>query len=342
MESIQPTNAPKVTEPEGFRGQSGSNPIMGGNLRPYLILIRTFLDYGLGFREPHVNLDKFGRVHHAIFVVNAARVQGTYLGIGYIPKTMFERNQGALACSTAARLENYDGVNWRLNMGVDINATFHADRDEKTIVACANIYVPHCRFITPNRSVHFETERISRGVSCVMLEYLMTRNAKLRVNPRDPSLRRFLCLVIREGKMKDGETDTVATVKCLLDAEAVINDLLNTGPCPFEACFDHNGLLLSSLSFLKLILDRGLSAKSGGVLTFLIRRRALEQEIQRVLNSGVDINAYSSKGSERDRPPGDRTTGNYTLIKETAMVGSLDIAKLLKERGADVNRPTKG
>ncbi|TGJ83804.1 hypothetical protein E0Z10_g4956 [Xylaria hypoxylon] len=262
------------------------------------------------------------------------------------------KSEGALALCTATKLGNYDAVNWLLDTGVDINATLEDNSEEEgsTIIAKASIRGEwYCYEIF---GYMIGNTRELSSISCAMLEYLISRNINLRASPSDRSLRQLLRLIIEDG-IKDISQDktrleywaeVLKKVRVLLNAELLTDDPLSTEPCLLEACFGLtnyytplDGISLSkTLHLMDLMLEYGVPIKRSGVLALLIHHKAPSDNIQRVLDSGVDINAYCGQGLR------DENTLRCTPLQAAAGVDSLDWVQLLVQKRADVNQPAKG
>ncbi|KAI0106198.1 hypothetical protein GGR51DRAFT_560002 [Nemania sp. FL0031] len=290
----------------------------------------------------------------------AAKGEGTTLLQLLSPLSVDLKDQGALALCIAMRLHNYDAIDWLLAMGADINATLPGDGKERhatsfTIFALANIdslkemclsFEWHTLF---EPGVYFDiTCGDDEGsiISYEMLKYLISRNVKLRANPADPDLRRLLCLVIYNGLRNHGDIweDTLNKVKILLDAEPLTNGQQETEPCLLEACLvnrfadDGGAKLPGRLIVMDYLLERGISARYSGVVALLIHHGAPKNEIEKVLNSCVDIDINTRSGRNIDYM---KNPLRLTPLKEAVRVSaeSLDLVRLLLQRGAHVNSP---
>jgi ankyrin repeat protein len=337
-------------------------------------IIRTFLDYDLGLQGFRIKLSVSEMIY---YVVDAACQQGIHPSLCPILTALIHKgaeitaetidaavenegtaliqllysygadikNQGALALGTAAKLGNYNAVDWLLDKGIDINAARFVNDTGKqmSIMACANKSGAHGRVDILGHVVHPQIYRERPIMSCAMLKYLISRHAKPRANPNETSLRYFLGLVIRYG-VKDGDlTETFNKVEYLLNAEPLIDDPSSTEPCLLESCFasqmhsSSRSLPHEILALLKLLLNHGVSVRGSGILSLLILSHAPLDEIERYLNSGVDINAYFGKYWDYQE-----NIYQCTPIQAAAFVGSIDLARLLLQKGANINQPGVG
>ncbi|KAI1427604.1 hypothetical protein F5Y12DRAFT_791875 [Xylaria sp. FL1777] len=333
--------------------------IYGHNLN--FNVVHTLLSYNLGLlqfcSELNPSIILYG-------VVKAASKQGIHPAVRYIIKTLIQegavivaetiagaienkgtsvlrllfsygadfKNQGVLALCTAIYNENYDAINWLLSVGVDINATVpgHGHGQNITVLAWTNLPATLSSFRIFDYKLAIPSILLLRPMSGAMLEYLISKSVKLRVNPRDPSARNLLCLIISHGYKEEYLTEALKKAKLLLDAEFIPDDPSGTEQCLFEALFQSCHELVSpALAIMELLLDYGIPIKKHScVLADLIHLGAPRDKIQRVLDDGVDVNT---------RSPQQRTP-----LQEAAAVASLEWVQVLIQRGADVNQPAEG
>ncbi|KAJ2986464.1 hypothetical protein NUW58_g5016 [Xylaria curta] len=331
--------------------------------------IRTLLDYSLSLQEYHLDMNASAMLYH---VIDKARNRGMHPAVHHIVSTLIQsgativaetmgraveykgttllqllsshgadfKSQGALALCKAAQIDNYDAVNWLLNMGIDINSTL---LDGWTILARANMKIPY-RFIQIFDHGWLGNDSEYQPMGCKMLEYLISRNFELRANDDDTSPRRLLCLILEHGPEKRSLADVRKKIQLILDAEPLEDEEPGTEPCPFEVCLETTGGLIlgKNLSDVLLLmndlLDYGVSVRHSGVLAPLLKYSAPSIDIQRVLDEGADIDTYCGKYSREGEMP----HSQYTPLQAAAAAGSLDWVRFLIQRGADVNAPTKG
>ncbi|KAI0867791.1 ankyrin repeat-containing domain protein [Hypoxylon argillaceum] len=328
--------------------------------------LNTLFDYSLNLQRFRWKLSTSDMLH---YIVKVAREQGMHPTVYHIVKTLIHKgavigagaiyesvelqgsallqlllsygadfkNQGAMAICEAMRLNNHEAVDRLLEGGANINATFKASGSEREDTILIYAHWPNWLILGTERNSHRRRKpwTITTIMKCEMLKHLISRNIALRRSPADSDPRHLLCSIITSGLNRGSFMDTFDKIRVILDAEPLELDQPRVAPCVLEACFPgawsfDKSTLAQQLSLLHYLMGRGISAKHSGVLALLIRNRAPEDEIQRLLNSGVDINAYS----------GGRIQG--TALQAAAYVGSLDWARVLVQRGADVNRPAKG
>jgi len=248
------------------------------------------------------------------------------------------RAQGASALCMAAKLNNYDAVDWLLHQGVDINAPLTVDGKERTVVGCSNLSSCIHRYFPGDYN-----ERECGVASYEMIKYLVSRNAKLRADLHDTSPLKLLWEIIRYRNHCNDGTDRLRKVQYLLNAQLLAEVATKTEICLLEAClhgctFPLNVKKLEEgLRLLEFLLECGISVTHSSVLSVLIRCNRPRNEIQRIIDSGADINAYSCS-----KCPEDDLCTQYTPIQAAARTGCLELVQFLIHRGADVNRQAKG
>ncbi|KAI0486688.1 ankyrin repeat-containing domain protein [Xylaria cf. heliscus] len=335
-------------------------------------IVNTLLDYSIGLQKFHLRLSASVMLCYTIKATNQQGMHSAvcpiiesliHIGAVIISETMYHaveaegitllrllekyganfKDHGTKALCTAMRLNNYEAVNLLLAMGVDINATLQRDGKEMTVVALANVDIFEQKTrISPHSVPPFRHDLNSRVMSCEMLEYLISRNVKLRANPADPDIQHLLLLVILCGSciFNVNWEDAYNKAKVLLDAEHLTNDRQRIAPCLLDACFWQlsTAQLSQRLVLMNYLLDHGVLASRSGVVAGLINNSAPENEILKLLDMGVDVNAYSGEHLECYCP----AKAQYTPLQAAAAVGSLNWVRILIQRGADVNRPGKG
>ncbi|KAI1196149.1 hypothetical protein F5X97DRAFT_306291 [Nemania serpens] len=171
------------------------------------------------------------------------------------------KNQGALALSTAARLGNYDAIDWLLEIGLDINATLWHNwmEGEVTILASASV----CSYDGTQLLSHnprLRDRAIRTGlplIDCEMFQYLISRGAKLRTTPTSYSIQRLLYCIIKDGFANNDWAGTFGRVRSLLLAEPSAVSQSYAAPFPaFIICAlgtvsSSAGVLLKILTTLK-------------------------------------------------------------------------------------------
>ncbi|KAI0188189.1 hypothetical protein EV127DRAFT_434921 [Xylaria flabelliformis] len=244
------------------------------------------------------------------------------------------RSQGALALCAAISRPNYDATSWLLNIGVNINTTLEGNREEDvTILAKAIEYAVPSKFDMFGYEVHSGYSEV-RSISYEMLEYLISRNIKLRATPENTNVRNLIYVMIRGGIDHEELTETIEKIRLLLNEETITDDSSDTEPCILElfyALSPEDGPAVFDL--MKLLSDHGISFDHSDTLTILIKLGASIEAIQGLLDGGVDVNAYRVPGCSCQQDP---------PLQAAVAVGSFDLVQLLIQRGANVNQPAKG
>ncbi|KAI0547034.1 hypothetical protein F4679DRAFT_555594 [Xylaria curta] len=246
-------------------------------------------------------------------------------------------SQGALALCAAIKLNNYDAISWLRNRGVDINATLRSNCKEEDVTILKRViqYIRvHNAFrfdILDYKVVRWRWEEQICTISYEMLKFLISLNIKLRTSPGDTDMRKLLLLVIESGHISNERTETIIKkVRLLLKTETIPDDPPDPEPYLLEARFLKSPTNISAeLDLMELLIDHGFSPKHTGILGALIDSGAPIDAIQRILDCGVDVNAYSGYPCLE------------TPLQRAARARSLDLVQLLIQRGANVNQPGK-
>ncbi|KAI0533168.1 hypothetical protein GGR58DRAFT_506614 [Xylaria digitata] len=267
------------------------------------------------------------------------------------------KSNGAAALCAAMKLGNYDAVSWLLDIGVDINATLRDDSQYgSTILALASQHDTTENHRLGIRDLCFPPPYL-QPISCTMLEYLISQNIVLRAYPSDRSSRHLIRLTLQDWldhQPPDGWAETLKKIQLLLDAEALIDNPPSTEPCLLEACFPYDGLdtkqsVSKMLLFMDLMLEYGVPIRRSGVLAHLVYHCAPRDKIQRVLDSGVDVNAYCGQGlrgknllvqrGANVNQPAKGCFGKTALQAACEYGGNTNLIKFLIANGADINAP---
>ncbi|RWA08963.1 hypothetical protein EKO27_g6150 [Xylaria grammica] len=313
--------------------------------------LRTLLDYNCSFRKLDLNTSTM--LYH---VIRKARKQGMHPAVYHRIKTLMQggativaetmeraveddgttllqlllsygaefKSQGVLALCEAARIGNYDAVNWLIDTGIDTDATLHSGW---TILAYGNMERSQYNIQVLDHRWH-RRDYHTEPMGCEMLKYLICRKFNLRAKHGDTSARQLLCLILRCQPFFFVLGKVWEKVQLILDAEPWMNDQPNVDQCPLEAFFGNGVAPYQSsgkLALMNLLLERGISARNSGVLAHLFRHNASDTEIQKALDSGASVDTWQR-----------------TPIQAAADNGPFDWVQYLIQKGADVNKPAKG
>ncbi|KAI1077883.1 hypothetical protein F5B20DRAFT_245803 [Whalleya microplaca] len=243
------------------------------------------------------------------------------------------RKYGALAVSVAARLENYEAVSWLLQSGVDINAVVDIRVEQLSILAAATMSPDYW---STGRSPHYRLldNRCLFPSSSNMLIYLLQHGAKLRKNPRDSTAFDFLAHFVHYNNRATEEI--LKSLQIFMDQGLQLHDLSNPKGCLLEACVSRYGIGKrpdGTLHVFEWLLDHGVPIKCNGVLPHLISLGARDELILKVLEAGVDINAYDINAYGHAGGPAE-----ITAVQAAAYGGDKKLVAQLLQRGADINQ----
>ena len=262
---------------------------------------------------------------------------------------------GTPAIFMAALFNNYEAINWLLEAGVDINASILLRGKLTTVVGgFFKKITNYSHILQRSFSVHTlyfgvwnRKGDLGNSFSVSMFKYLVGRGASLCPQPGSSQPNSLLIHAVKTGKHR---SDIVDIVSYLLETQGGFRDPLPSQPCLFEECFqDHPSCSHASdktldcgLPLFKFLLKRGVPIIRGGVLGHLIYHKAPLDLIHSVIDSGVDLNAYSG----HDRGPEDVLDAAFpfhiTALQAAASVDDLVLVRRLVDKGAVINLPGKG
>ncbi|KAI0536533.1 hypothetical protein GGR58DRAFT_475065 [Xylaria digitata] len=255
-------------------------------------------------------------------------------GLGILPELARNgadiRVQGGIALAMAARQNNFEAVSWLLQAGVDINADVNRTNWESPRAVIAIACMPG--FLLGDG---FVTERRDSGpANNEMLEYLIRRGAKLRVNSQDPGGFRILKYIL---DVDDAHFPILPTLEFCLDFLAVPGDLATARETLMELClppvFWSNKDYSQRLAIYELLFRLGCPILHESGLVSYISCGGRHDLIFEVLNAGADVNAYPMPHSSHHR---------YSPLQAAVRRGDLALVGQLVQRGAIVNLPARG
>ncbi|KAI1423470.1 hypothetical protein F5Y12DRAFT_529774 [Xylaria sp. FL1777] len=262
-------------------------------------------------------------------------------------------SRGTPVLLKAARLGNYEAVDWLLGAGVDINAEFHlyGESTTTTIVGAFFESFNRCPSTLSQRhasryDIYFrlqDQERdLKKGFTPCMLKYLVCRGASLCPHPGNSQPNSLLLHAMQPRWWSRSYTSDI--VEYILVAQGGVHNPLPSQPCLFEACVetyafqDENTFRERSLSMFNLLLTSGIPIVHSGVLSSLICYKAPADLIQMVIDRGVNVNTYSGRGREHDF-----SVIQCTPLQAAVKAGKLELVKsLIVDNGAEINLPGKG
>ncbi|KAI8948544.1 ankyrin repeat-containing domain protein [Xylaria longipes] len=246
------------------------------------------------------------------------------------------RQQGARALCRAARLNNFVATSWLLHREVDINAgienVHHPLSVSSSVISIAIAAVIPAFHQAGLFLYEDEWWKWCGSAGCNMLEYLLDHGAKLWVGSLDSSPFAALRVILQES-LRDSHL--FEKIRLILNSKMQLKELPRLGFHLLEASLTEYGRWSETSprpKIFKLLWEHGAPAHPGGVLARLIRYRAPRQLILDVINSGADINAYT-------------TFDNYDYcnpIQAASQLWDKRLVSALLEHGANINSPALG
>ncbi|KAI0183019.1 hypothetical protein EV127DRAFT_517329 [Xylaria flabelliformis] len=258
---------------------------------------------------------------------------------------------GTLALLAAAKLDNFETVDWLLETGVDINAGIDFRGEVTSVVGTFIQSLNHdmslpqrpkssqgSNRVDPWETVYFKNKP---GAKVSILKKLVNRGAALRIHPGNMQPNNFLYHAIYFGMQWP---DILDIVTYILVAQGGVQLPLHHQPCLLEVCFHaQNGhgpigqeVINRGLPIFNILLAHGVPIANSGVLVHLIRHGATMETIQMVIDKGANINAYSNSQDPKSK------WLQWTPLQTAASIGDLELVKILVGNGAKINAPAKG
>ncbi|KAJ2978914.1 hypothetical protein NUW58_g7344 [Xylaria curta] len=292
-----------------------------------------------------------GAIIDADVMASAVEPQGTDL-----LKLLFNYDadfgtHGTLALFAAAKINNYEAVDWLLEIGVNINAGIYINGKLTSVVGglfewfnehTPMFQKPSSRYYRFFRAFNHNL-KLDDGVATPMLKYLVGRGASLSVHPGNSRPNNLLLHAIRNGMFFPNILEIVAY---LLATQGKFCDLWRSQSCLLEACFQLEGggrldtderILQHGLPIFNFLLANGVPIIDSGMLALITYHGAKRDLIQTVIDKGVDINAYCGQGGENESP-----YLQTTPLQGAARIGDFELVKLLIKNGAEINLPGQG
>ncbi|KAI1322843.1 hypothetical protein F5Y16DRAFT_415439 [Xylariaceae sp. FL0255] len=294
------------------------------------------IDFGV-FGDIFYQLSTRGAEINAEVVAAAVQHKGTDLLQFLSSLGHHLAKHGCLALSVAARLLNYEAVNWLLSAGVDIHAGAEDNVGVIGKLLLSNMnelrrseqHQSLQNFFKTPTSVFFPYSFTSTR----MLDHLVSQGARLCNDLRESDAHHLLWKLVGSWRYRDCENRAI--IRYILEKIEDVHKI-NHFPCLLEACFEDVDLnrhfMPDSLATFKVLLDGGVLVKSG-VLALLIKLQAPMDIIEDILDCGVDPNAYSGNGNP------DEATMRLTPVQAAAGACDLAMLKVLMARGGDIEMP---
>lgn len=227
------------------------------------------------------------------------------------------------ALARAARLNNFQAVEFLLRKGVDPNAFVTVDGLRYSTPAIA----------TQAFSLWGRYKMPDGGCSLKMIEFLVRHGARLVVTPEDSTPFDFVAHLLKYGNLSD----------LLPKIKYVLGTLMEDKASPripsflLELCFTSSykrteDCQEKKLELFEYLFRQGAEVSPGSPLAALVHGGGGEELVRDVLYSGSDLNAHWVRNSAYEFTPlqGAAWTGNETLVR------------LFLQEGANINSPARG
>lgn len=173
-----------------------------------------------------------------------------------------------------------------------------------------------------------------KTTSLRMSQFLAKRGAKFVIGPNDFTPFAFMMFQLDSVWL---DTERVAKVKFNLRTLKQSKDWARPPAILLEMCVGPDSIRRQSKERLELfeyLLNEGAEVIPGSPLAALARFGADKQLVERVLDSGAELNAYTAFRSWHK--------GSLTPLQAAASEGNEELVHLFLEEGADVNSPARG
>lgn len=244
--------------------------------------------------------------------------------------------KAVLALAEAARLNNFEAVEFLLRAGVDPCSFVPGEELEDENMKDSSYSIQAIAAVC--------TEKESCASSDTMIKCLAKHGARLVVTPADSSPFDFILHLLRYS-----HSDTFRKVEYAVQVLKECHQFFVFPPYLFESCVNpqyphlchhakvsqQEGQVKARLDILKYLLSQGASVTPGPCLAALICAGGSEQLVEKVVHSRADLNAYCMScmpGHECKRTP----------LQASAASGNEHLVRLLLAAGSNVNSPACG
>lgn len=266
-------------------------------------------------------------------------------GIGFLEwlqprvKSFSVKSIGALA--QAARLNNFEAVEFLLRSGVDPNGFIGAETTKLSLGRKISVRGTTCAVLGQAYSVQAIAAGLGREpdfkfATLRMSQILNERGANDVVCPSDSTPFAFVMVLLEHGY---GDPELLDKTKFVLGTLKRSKKWTNPPAFLLELCFEFSQPkeFKERIKIFEHLLNEGAQVIPGSPLAALVRAGGPKELVERVLRSGAKLNAYTSVYCPTI--PMERT---WTPLQAAADRGNEDLVRLFLERGANVNSPARG
>lgn len=223
------------------------------------------------------------------------------------------------ALARAARLNNFQAVEFLLRKGVDPNAFVTRGGLRYSIPAIAT--QGHL-----SRAGNYHTP--DDGCSLEMIQFLVRHGTRLVVTPEDSTLFDFVEHLLEYSR----SSDLFAKIKYVLSILMKDKTLPRIPSYLLEMCFTSGRGEHSREEVFEFLFRQGAEVSPGSPLAVLVSEDGRDELVRDVLYSGSDLNAYGVEDSIRE----------YTPLQQAAKRGNETLVCLFLQEGANVNSLARG
>lgn len=252
-------------------------------------------------------------------------------------KNFAAKAAGALA--TAARLNNFEAVEFLLQSGVNAGAFIDGAHMPRGFVA-RNI-----NKTSLNEAYSVQATAAGGGIhsasgqsSLRMSQFLAERGAKLVVGPHDSTPFEFIAVLLKDCRE---DVELFEKVKFALSTLKQSKHRANPPAYLLEICARSNHFprlksfdeFKERMKIFEYLLDEGADVNPGSPLAALVRVGGPKELVERTLRLGANLNAFTA------------VCGQYTKqtpLQAAASQGNEDLVYLFLKQGANVNSRARG
>lgn len=227
------------------------------------------------------------------------------------------------ALARAARLNNFQAVEFLLRKGVDPNAFLTTSGLRYSIPAIATqAFLRRGWYQMPDG-----------GCSLEMIQFLVRHGARLVVTPEDSTPFDFVEHLLGCSNL----SEMLAKIKYVLGILMEDKALPRIPSCLLEMCFTFSYRVEEhwrekKLEVFEFLFRQGAEVKPGSPLAALVSEDGRDELVRDVLYSGSDLNAYWVEANPQECTP----------LQQAAYQGNENLVCLFLQKGANVNSLARG